>query len=282
MAVFVFSMACFSRWKGNGRLLSCGRCIGCRLEKSRQWAVRCMHESKLHKENCFVTLTYADNPISLVPRDLQLFWKRLRKLVPDRKIRYFAGGEYGEEKRRPHYHACLFGFDFADRVYYRKSGAFDLDTSALLARAWPHGFSTVADFSFETAAYVARYVCEKVDLKGADDMYEHIDLETGEITPVHPEFGRMSLRPGIGADWYKKFSSDVFPSDEVIVNGRVCRPPRYYDKLLRKQNAGAWMRLAQGRHEKAMANEELLDDNGRLYSKEVVARARLGLKVRTF
>ena len=77
-------MACYSPWfdaratKGARRLLSCGKCIGCRLEYSRQWAVRMYHESQLHDLNCFLTLTYAETGFSLVPRDFTLFMKRLR------------------------------------------------------------------------------------------------------------------------------------------------------------------------------------------------------------
>jgi len=43
--------------------IPCGRCVGCRLERSRQWAMRCMHEASLHEENIFITLTY--NPENL-------------------------------------------------------------------------------------------------------------------------------------------------------------------------------------------------------------------------
>ena len=38
--------------------IPCGQCIGCKLERSRQWGVRCMHEAQMHKQNCFITLTY--------------------------------------------------------------------------------------------------------------------------------------------------------------------------------------------------------------------------------
>ena len=100
----------------------CGQCIGCRLERSRQWAVRCIHEAQLHKDNCFITLTYNDehlpSPPSLSVRDFQLFMKRLRKRF-GKGIRFFHCGEYGEKYGRPHYHACLFGFDFPDRVQFK-------------------------------------------------------------------------------------------------------------------------------------------------------------------
>ena len=62
--------------------LPCGRCVGCRLERSRQWAVRCMHEASMHMFNSFVTLTYDDHLPeynSLNYKHFQDFMKRLRK-----------------------------------------------------------------------------------------------------------------------------------------------------------------------------------------------------------
>ena len=94
----------------------CGRCMGCRLEKSRQWAVRCVHEAKFYEDNCFVTLTYAPEHLpkdgSLNRKHVQDFIKRLRRRLDDRKIRVFYCGEYGDKLRRPHYHLCLFNCDF--------------------------------------------------------------------------------------------------------------------------------------------------------------------------
>ena len=104
----------------------CGQCIGCRLEKARQWALRCSHEASLHENNCFVTLTYSDKNLpkynSLELRDFQKFMKRLRKHF-DGGIRFFHCGEYGDKNGRPHYHAILFGIDFDDREIYKVSDA---------------------------------------------------------------------------------------------------------------------------------------------------------------
>lgn len=135
--------------------IPCGRCIGCRLDYSRQWANRCMLELMDHERACFVTLTY--NPehvlrtfcadpstgaaypnLSLYKRDLQLFIKRLRKAFPEVCIRYFGCGEYGPSTFRPHYHLILFGVDFKeDRVPYRKSKTLHpMYTSATLDKLW--------------------------------------------------------------------------------------------------------------------------------------------------
>lgn len=218
----------------------CGRCIGCRLERSRQWAVRCLYENQLHSESCFVTLTY--DPVHLPPggtldkRHFQLFMKRLRKAYPGRRIRYFHCGEYGSSLERPHYHAIIFGLDFEDRVLYKEERGVRIDISDSLARLWPFGFSTVGNVTFESAAYVARYVTKKVSGVAADRHYERVIPETGEVVSVLPEYVTMSLKPGIGAGWFNRFSSDVYPSDEVVVRGRVMKPPKYFDRLLERSN----------------------------------------------
>lgn len=216
-------------------LLACGRCVGCRLERSRQWAVRIMHEAKQYEDSSFVTLTYDEEncPKSLTYADFQKFMKRLRKRVGP--TRFFVCGEYGDEKGRPHFHAGLFGQAFrADRKPWRKSAAgFQLYRSAMLEELWKLGSSEIGDLTRESAAYMARYTFKKVTGPMADDHYRVVDTETGEVTNLVPEFAHMSLRPGIGADWFARYWADVYPHDRVVVKGRVSKPPRYYDKLLK-------------------------------------------------
>lgn len=215
--------------------LPCGQCIGCRVKRSREWALRCVHEAKLHPANSFVTLTY--NP-SKLPKDCgldvthwQKFAKRLRKECGP--FRYFMCGEYGDENLRPHFHACLFGIDFAsDRVVMRESKYGNLYYSKLLEDKWSNGFCTVGTLTYSSAAYVARYVMKKATGKLADERYERYDSVTGEYWSVRPEFVVMSRRPGIGARWFEQFKSDVYPSDEVVFDGKRFRPPRYYDNKL--------------------------------------------------
>ena len=218
----------------------CGQCIGCRLERSRQWAVRCVHEAQLHEDNCFVTLTYDDEHLpvdgSLKVRDFQLFMKRLRKTLAPRKLRFFHCGEYGDENWRPHYHALLFGFDPPDKMFYTSKGGNTLYLSAQLQEIWGRGFVTVGNLTFESAAYVARYCVKKVTGDDAAAHYQVCDPDTGEIHQVAPEYVTMSRRPGIGADWLEKFSGDVYPHDEVIVRGKPARPPRAYDKWLAERD----------------------------------------------
>lgn len=254
--------------------LPCGQCIGCRLERSRQWAVRCVHEAKCYERNCFITLTY-DNEhlppdLSLRYRDFQKFMRRLRKVF--RGVRFFMCGEYGEGLGRPHYHACLFNYDFPDKLYFKRVGDSTLYTSALLERLWPFGFSLIGDVSFESAAYVARYCVKKVTGRNAGSYYALLDKESGEVIASRtPEFGRMSLRPGIGAPWLEKFASDAYPGGQVVIRGRKVKTPRYYDKMFARADPDGFARLQLARMEKSQPGE---NTDERLAVQEQVAEAR--------
>lgn len=241
----------------NGLLIPCGRCMGCRLEHSRQWAMRCVHESKCFSDSCFITLTYDPEHLpadgSLVRKHTQDFMKRLRDrfdgldavMVNDelrKPIRYYGCGEYGDEGNRPHYHFCLFNFDFPDRKYLCRVNGFNYYTSEVLREIWGFGNVTVCDFSFETAAYVARYCTKKVT---GDKAAEHY---AGRL----PEFSMMSTKPGIGKLWLDKFGdSDVFPHDSCIARGRECKVPRYYDKVRERLDPVGFVAVKEARKVKA-------------------------------
>ncbi len=215
--------------------LPCGQCIGCRIERSRQWALRCVHEAQMHARNCFITLTYAPGRMpegdSLDVRDWQKFAKRLRKNYGP--FRFFHCGEYGDENLRPHYHACMFGIDFSeDRVFHEDRGKYRLFRSGELDKAWGLGFATVGSLTYESAGYVARYCTKKATGKLADERYARVDYDTGELYYVKPEYSTMSRRPGLGSTWFDKFGSEVFPSDEVVHGGKRFRPPSFYDGKL--------------------------------------------------
>ncbi len=215
--------------------LACGDCQGCRLEHSRQWAIRCVHEAQMHSKNSFITLTYDPEHLpdqgSLMLEDWQNFAKRLRgKCGP---FRYFHCGEYGEENLRPHYHACIFGLDFvSDRGLWKDDGRNPLFVSPLLNQTWGLGFASVGALTFRSAAYVARYVMKKAKGDFAAEKYGRVDEKTGEVFFVRPEYVTMSRRPGIGSKWFSKFKSDVYPADEVVLEGKRFRPPRFYDSQL--------------------------------------------------
>ena len=217
--------------------IPCGQCIGCRLEYSRSWAVRCCHEASLHIFNSFITLTYdpaylpADGSLDI--EHFQKFMKRLRKKLHPLKIRFFHCGEYGDKTRRPHYHALIFGYSFPDRKLLKKSKSGDLYTSELLTKVWGLGHASVGDLTFESAAYVSRYIMKKVNGDRAKSHYEAIDYDTGEIFNLKPEYVSMSRRPGIASRWFDEYKNDVYPSDTISIGGRLFRPPKYYDKIMK-------------------------------------------------
>lgn len=217
--------------------LPCGQCVGCRLEKSRQWAVRCIHEAKQWENNCFLTLTYNDQHLpedrSLHPEHMTNFWKRLRKKHGS-GIRYFYCGEYGDRSGRPHYHAIVFNMVFSDQKLWRMSRDNPVYRSDTLEKLWPYGFSSIGSVTMQSAAYVARYIMKKRTGDGAEDYYDYVDTD-GVIHRRLPEFVRMSRRPGIGQGWIEKYQSDVYPHDFVVVEGSKFRPPRYYDEQLTEE-----------------------------------------------
>lgn len=222
----------------------CGQCVDCRLEYSRQWAIRCVHEAELHEANSFVTLTFNDD---YLPKDgsldhsiFQAFLKRLRRRLEYHhgvEVRFYMCGEYGAKLGRPHYHALLFGWDFPDRFHWVTRHGFPLYRSPLLEECWPFGFSTVGELNFLSAAYVARYVLKKVTGEAARDHYQWFDPFTGEIFFLKPEYTRMSLKPGIGADWWALNGEAVKARDSVIIRGREMRPPRFYDRMFQHEDS---------------------------------------------
>lgn len=238
--------------------LPCGQCIGCRLERSRQWAVRCMHERQLHAENVFVTLTYEDVPEgnTLVKRDLQLFMKRLRKKY-GAGVRFYACGEYGDTTYRPHYHAILFNHWFDDRKFFKR-GKRDgevIFTSAKLDDIWGLGQCTLGDVTFDSAAYVARYVVKKITGPDAWQAYQWVDA-SGVIHDRVPEFTNMSRRPGIGSGWFAKFGNHSYAHDSVVMNGVEMRPPRFYDTRYELLDSDRLSMLKLARRRKAMKRRE--------------------------
>lgn len=266
----------------------CGQCMSCRLERSRQWAVRVVNEASRYRASSFVTLTYGEElqSRSLVYRDWQLFAKKVRRKLGS--FRFFLAGEYGEQNWRPHFHAAMFGVYFDDRRPWRKSPAgFQLYRSATLESLWTHGNSEIGDVSFESAAYIARYVCKKVTGDAAKPIQEdgtpghYVDFDpvTGEWTNLKPEFCRMSLGEGIGSKWLERYYRDVFPLDRSVVRGAVQRPPRYYMKWLKRRFPLMAEKVRQDRLRKA---DELVSAEGpTLESMDVCVRARVAQRKRS-
>jgi hypothetical protein len=265
--------------------IPCGQCIGCRIEHSRQWAMRMVHEASMHSDNCFITLTY--NPENLPPdgglikKDFQNFMKRLRKHIAPKKVRYYHCGEYGDTNNRPHYHAILFGYNFDDWVYlFDSPSGSPIYTSPTLERIWKYGFVTIGEVTFESAAYCARYVVKKIKGKKADEVdketglkpYERINSYTGEISEVLPEYSSMSRRPGIGYNWISTYRSDCYPKDFTTIRGARMKPPKYYDRYLESIDPEMYDDIKAGRQLEGYLNPD--GDRARLPAREQVKLAQ--------
>lgn len=243
------------------------------------WATRCLHEASLYKENCFLTLTYDEENLpwdqSVNKKHFQDFMKRLRSANNDKRIRYFHCGEYGEELRRPHYHALIFNHDFQDRTLWKKNPNGDLYTSETLSKLWPMGFSTVGAITWGSAAYCARYTQKKITGQKADDHYWGI-TDTGIEIQLEPEYATMSLKPGIGKDWFDRFKDDCFPSDFITVAGKKKRIPKYYDKLLAEHHELDLIHVKENRKRRAYNRNST--PGPKLAAQEQCAKARLNLR----
>ena len=201
----------------------CGQCLGCRLERSRQGAVRCVHEARVSENAYFLTCTFdnyhlpADRSLSV--KFHQTFLKNLRREFGS-GIRFIGCGEYGELHGRPHYHYIFYNIDLSDKVFAFRTDGYNTYTSPRFGKVWRYGMHLIGEFSFDAAAYVARYIVKK---QTGPNSNEHYKGRT-------PEFLVTSRRPGIGAAWIEKYGQDVYSNDFVVINGRKMRPPRFYDK----------------------------------------------------
>lgn len=252
----------------------CGQCIGCRLEYSRSWAVRCMHEASMHEENCFVTLTQDDDHLdggSLNKKHCQDFLKRLRSRYDKRRIRFYLSGEYGTDTIRPHYHALLFGFDLPDKKYWSFRDGNKVWTSDILEETWGRGLAEIGSVTFESAAYCARYMVQK--FKGPKEVVEKY------YDGLQPEFALMSRKPGIGFEYYQKFGREIYSHDSVIIDGHEQKPPLYYDRLFEVSSPFAHKALKEERKEK-FEDMRLKDGRGdsRLYAEKAILESRVKLR----
>ncbi len=254
------------------QVVPCGSCVGCRAEQARQWAVRMMHEARMHQSNLFVTLTYSDEELpnngEVIAKDFSGFVKRLRK-TQERKISFFGCGEYGERTQRPHYHALLFGIEFLDRDCGFDTSRPDVWRSETLDHLWGRGLCEGGSVTMASASYVAGYVRKKVKRKD----YARANPLTGEL--LAPEFSRMSLRPAIGKRWIEKWWQDVYPRDFVVIDGVEAKPPRYYDKWMDDHHQDLMETVRQTRYDEA---EELT--KYQLEAGEKITQGRINLFAR--
>ena len=243
----------------------CNRCIECRLEYARQWAVRCVHEAEMYGDNnVFITLTYDQEHHTdekLDYRDFQLFMKRLRKLQ-DEPIGFFATGEYGDKGKRKHWHAIIFNWKPLDPEYYATNKLGDVTyTSEVLTRIWGKGFANFGSVTFKSAGYCARYAAKKL-VHGHDDDHR-----------FHP-ISKKSNKHAIGKKWLEKNWEDVFNHGRcVLKDGTISSIPRYYEKWFKENHPTEYLRyVTQTKTEKCEAAQERADAEMAAFWENVTSR----------
>lgn len=225
----------------------CRKCLACRLNIAREKAVRAVHEASLHKNNIFLTLTYDDQHVGdgrLNYLDFQLFMKKLREHVtrnitdPDLKkefaISYMVTGEYGDKKKRPHWHAIIFNYSPDDKKpKYTSHSGEQVFTSQFLTELWSKGQIDFGSVTLESAGYVARYAAKKL-AHGKDQDHDY--------HPIH----KTSSKHAVGKKWIEKYWKQTFDNGFIILKGKKASIPRYYLDWLKKNNMPEYLRFLTG------------------------------------
>lgn len=254
--------------------LPCGQCIGCRMDKAADWRMRCVLEAKMYEHNQFITLTYADehtemykhwNPVidtktgeytlisTLYKPDAVKFMKDLRRYYKYHfnhdGIRFYHSSEYGENTERGHFHFIVFNLPVPDlEPYFINHEGQQVYQSAILTKIWGKGRVTVGEVTYQSAAYVARYIMKK---------------QTGDQSNTNrtPEFTNMSRNPGIGQPWYETHKDQIYKNDEVIIRARLGKairkkPSKYFDRLYDQTEPDRLEEVKKQRRDRAQSNRE--------------------------
>ena len=288
----------YTRKNGKGymyEIIPCGHCYACRLNKSAEWATRCVLETQEHVHAYWLTLTYDEEhlPIykyftdgqgnyfendgtwtgTLEPEDVNIFLNSLRKYF-ERKgitgIRYFYAGEYGSKPQelggaRPHYHMLLWGAPLDMKQFYdfKPNPEFHYWSwhSKEIDHFWKKGFVLITQIEWSNAAYTARYSMKKLeDLAQSPTIY----AESGKLK----EFVRMSRRPGIGMKYFYDNMKEIYKNDEIIMktvkgNTGSIKPPSAWDKKFKELYPTEYFMIKQQRKaaaERSRNNQYFLSD----------------------
>lgn len=203
--------------------IGCGKCIGCKLDHSREWISRLLMEYEYNKECYFLTLTYNDEnvPVSLQKSHCQKFIKRLRNTFDFLNVKYFICGEYGEKTYRPHYHAIIFGVDFLNPNIF-KPKKYDNNNhfySDKLNDLWSFGYVIYAKANSSNIGYTTRYTYKKV---GTDKKLKDFGLQDTFLLCSHK----------LGLDYFLKNKDEIINRGCLYFNGQQYSIPRYFLKKL--------------------------------------------------
>lgn len=252
------------------------------MDKAQAWAIRIMHERQSHELCCFLTFTYNNHflpsPPSLNKEHFRSFMKRLRAdheynnpNAP--KIKYFMCGEYGGNTRRPHYHAIIFGLNFADKKLHSKGKRGDfLYKSEKLDMLWGMGHCYIGNVTYASAGYVARYCMKKVNGEMADDHYRWVNTQTGETAVLTKEY--LGVSRYLGFKHFVEHKEAMYRRDSVIVNGHEAPIPSYYDRKLGEIDPERLEEIKFLRQERAKLNAADNTD-ARLAVREEIKKAQV-------
>lgn len=263
---------CKTTYEQPDYLIRCGQCLGCRINKAQEWALRMTHEQKFYKDSSFITLTYSPEYLpgdsSLVKKHLQNFLHRFCMRIKRQgleKPRYYGVGEYGDKKSRPHYHVIIFGYNFPDKEIYEKQENYYYYTSKLLNELWPFGISIIAEANTDTMNYCAKYATKKI-VGNKEKAKEHYGKRIPEFTLVST--GRKE-NLGIGYRYFKENWQNIYERDFLYIKGKTkpykMKPPRYYDKLLEREHPEEYEKVKEKRIQKmeeslkGLSNSDILE-----------------------
>ena len=268
----------------NIQQINCEKCIGCRLDYSREWANRGYLESLSYKHNYFITLTYDEENLyipeeittkeeityteieeiewkgCLVPKEIPKFMHDIRQYferkLKHKGIRFMACGEYGGEGKRPHYHLILFNAPFPVESFYNPRINWEKNIyyqNHIIERYWKKGISNICEANWNNIAYVARYITKKVNGKESEDFY----AAQGQIK----EFFRTSRNPGIAKKYYEENKAQIYRDDSIMIRNKkgihYVKPPKYFDKMYEKEHPKEFEKIKQKRKKETINNLKL-------------------------
>lgn len=283
----------YSAGRYKQQIIPCGKCIGCRLDYSREWANRGYLESLEYDNNYFVTITYDEEHLpqpneiidnngitwyndgtwtggTLVPEHLTQFIKNVRQIMKrnynEDGIRFMACGEYGTEGARPHYHIIFFNLNLPQETFYntRIINKEIYWQNTVIERAWNKGISNISQATWNTIAYTARYITKKINGEYSEELYHANGKEK--------EFMRVSRMPGIGQNYYDKHKEEIYKNDSITIKNKkgivTCKPPTYFDRLYEKEFPDEFEKIQKQRRKDGENQNKLKIMNTSLYLRE--------------
>lgn len=216
-----------------GIFVPCGKCISCRVNRQEEWIFRLEKEMlRAIGSSYAITLTYSDDYVPwdqetglvLDKEDLQLFTKRLsnyasRKKMPrdyngtriifenENQYKYYAVGEYGEKRQRPHFHIIVLNYPVIDHNQFGDIVDFAWTDENRKSK----GFTYVDKLTTKAIRYVVGYIVE--NKKKEFQAFSMISKNIGKVylTLDNQRYHRQNVN-----QYAKK------------INGTHIKLPRYY------------------------------------------------------